>query len=844
MSTDWRSATISSRLAALGDRLAAKTAITEGEASVRYAELNAAATAIARKLTTVGGIRPSFVCLLFHSKIAAIEAMFGASRAGRAYVSLDAGDPDERLRFILRDSQPIAVLTEAALLDRARALARAGCEVIDVGALNPGTEGEPFPVASPGATAYVVYTSGSTGTPKGVTQTQANLLFFANAYARALEITAADRLSLVFSLSFGASNLNIFAGLLNGATLCAYDVRTSGAAGLAEWLDRERVSVLHTVPTLFRELMSGLAPGRRLTNLRAIDLAGEALFDSDAELYRSHTQERCRLVNQLGATEVSIIAQYQVGRRACTASSGIVPVGKSPDGVRVLIRREDGSEAERNEIGEIVVCSSHVSPGYWQRPELNSSTFEADPAQRGEKRYLTRDLGRIDDDGNLHFLGRRGSRVKIRGCSVDLTEVEAALCACPGVAKAAVLAVGGGPQAEAGRLAAYVVAATDRERDPVRNPIRIRRDLVKRLPAYMLPTVFAFLDAFPLTSSGKVDRTALAAIEPPQNERSSEPPRDSVEKTVARLFEEVLSQPSVSRQDDFFLLGGDSLSVVELQTLLRDAFGLSLTNIYDDATVSGIAAEIRACATRASSSGLEPLPILFPLRERGSAPPLFLVHGRLGQALVSPHFLRLLGDEQPVWAFQARGLDGLDAPHATIEAMAAHYLAEMRKRRPKGPYFIGSLCAGALIAIAMARMLESVDEPVLPLLLLDPPERPFAMESAAMTEERLLARLKKKQLRGTVDAPLDDPLYAAASVRVARAMEQAITAYRPQPYYGAVYMLSTHGRIVESTALTSLYAGKVVRYEVAATHREILDTRNELFATQLSRCLEEIRQAA
>jgi hypothetical protein len=500
------------------------------------------------------------------------------------------------------------------------------------------------------------------------------------------------------------------------------------------------------VPTLFRELMSGLGPDSRLANLRVIDLAGEALYCSDVELFRSRTPEACCLVNQLGATEASIIAQYRVGRRPGASPSAIVPVGRSPDGVRVLIRREDGGTAERNEIGEIVVCSSHVSPGYWQRSELNSSTFEADPAQRGERRYFTRDLGRIDDEGNLHFLGRGGSRVKIRGYSVDLAEVEAALCGCPGITKAAVLALGGGPQAEARRLVAYAVAATDGDRDAVRG----RRHLAKCLPPYMLPTVVAFLDAFPLTSSGKIDRAALAAIEPPQSEPSSEPPRDSVEETVARLFGEVLSQPSVNRRDDFFLLGGDSLSVVELQTLLRDAFGVSLTNIYDDPTVSGIAAEIRACGTRASSSRPQPLPILFPLRERGSAPPLFLVHGRLGQALVSPHFLRLLGDDQPVWAFQARGLDGLEAPHATIEAMAAHYLAEMRKRRPDGPYFIGALCAGALIAIAMARMLDEVDEPVLPLLLLDPPERPFAMHSGAMTEERLLARLKNKQLRGTV----------------------------------------------------------------------------------------------
>jgi thioesterase domain-containing protein len=238
------------------------------------------------------------------------------------------------------------------------------------------------------------------------------------------------------------------------------------------------------------------------------------------------------------------------------------------------------------------------------------------------------------------------------------------------------------------------------------------------------------------------------------------------------------------------------------------------------------------------------MPILVALRPHGYRPPLFLVHGRLGQALVSPHFLELLGEDQPVWAFQARGLDGLEAPHAAIEAMAADYLAEMRKLRPTGPYFLGALCAGALIAMAMARRLTDEGESVLPLLLLDPPERPFAMAKASMTEERLLARLKKKQLRRTIDAPVDDPVYAKASIRVARALERAIRAHRPQPYRGAVCMLSSRGRIEESSAMTELYGGKVTRYEVARTHRDILDAHNALFATQLSRCLEEIREIA
>jgi acyl carrier protein len=351
------------------------------------------------------------------------------------------------------------------------------------------------------------------------------------------------------------------------------------------------------------------------------------------------------------------------------------------------------------------------------------------------------------------------------------------------------------------------------------------------------------VDELPVTSSGKIDRRALAALETSRVEdRAAEPPRDGVERKIAAIFQRLLKEGDVGRDADFFLLGGDSLSLLELQTRLRDAFGVPLVSIHEDPTVAAIAVQVRA-AQAASSGGRLAMPVLFALREQGSAPPLYLVHGRLGQALVTPHFLQLLGDDQPVWAFQARGLDGIEAPHAAIEAMAADYVDEVRKRQPEGPYFIGALCAGALIAMSMGRLLSRMGKTVLPLLLLDPPDRPFAMASASMTEERLLARLTKKQLKGRVDAPLDDPLFAKASIRVARAMERAVRTHRPQPYHGPVYMLSSGGRLEESTPATELYAGKVTRYEVARTHSEILDTHNELFATQLARCLKEIREA-
>ena len=592
MKTAFAPATIGSRLATIADRLAGKTALTEGETQVSFGELDAAASAIARRVVVAGRDRSGFVGLLYENKVPAVKAIFGAARSGRAYVPLDAGDPDERLRFVLKDSEPVALLTETSLLQRARALASSSCAVIDLTALESDDEATVLPRVTSDTPAYMFYTSGSTGQPKGVVQTHRNLLFFADAYSKTLRIDAADRLTFLFSLSFGAANMDIFGGLLSGATLYGYDIRLDGVPPLADWLDRERITVFHAVPTVFRELFASLAPDRKFAHLRAIDLGGEALFDSDVELFRRHTVDGCIFVNHLAATEAHVIAQHVIEHRDPRPSTGILPAGRSPEGLRVLIQRDDGTAADTNEVGAIVVSSPHVSPGYWRRPELNATAFSADPLVTGWRRYFTGDLGRIDAEGNLHFLGRRDSRVKIRGHTVELTEVEAALSACPGVTKAAVLVLNGERQSALDRLVAYLAVSPGAER----NSVLVRRRLAQQLPSYMLPSAFLFVDALPLTASGKIDRKALAAMElrtETSQTRGFEPPADDLERAIAGIFQQMLKHAPIGRGDDFFLLGGDSLSVVELQTRLRDTFGVTLVSLHEASTVAGVAAEIR-----------------------------------------------------------------------------------------------------------------------------------------------------------------------------------------------------------------------------------------------------------
>jgi amino acid adenylation domain-containing protein len=836
--------TIADRVASFARRSPELPAIVDGDAQLTYAELDASGTRLAHALAAVGpGAQPGNVCLLFESRIGAVQAIVGTARSGHAYVPLDAADPAERLRFVVEDCAPVAILTEPSLVERARNVAPRGVPVVDLCDV-PRKTGGFLPAVGGDATAYLYYTSGSTGRPKGVRQTHDNLRFFVDAYGRSVGIGEGDRITMMYAVSFAAGIGGIYRAVALGGTLCAYDLARSGIDGLPAWLDRERISMLHTFPMIFREVARRLAPGRVLPHLDVVHLGGESLYAGDVDLFRAHTLPHCRLVHQLSATEIGVIAQNVIDHRIAMPASAVIPVGKPLPGVRIEIHRTDGSPAGVDEAGEIVACSRHVSPGYWRRPDLDAAAFAADPVDPAGRCYRTGDSGRIDAEGNLHFLGRAGSRVKIRGHTVDVAEIEAALASCPGVARAAVAPEADPADAKAQRLVAWIEARDDASR----SASTIARHLSTRLPLHMLPASIRFVAALPLTPGGKLDRRQLASLDVlPSGDAHLVAPRDAVEAAVAHVFQALLKRESVSADDDFFLSGGDSLLAAELAARLADAFGVRAGPFHKDATIAGIAAEIRRERNATQSAPLSRTqPMLVRLWPHGRQIPLFLVHGRYGQAFVSPPFMRLLGNEQPVWVFQARGLDGVSEPHATIEAMAQDYVAALRSVRPRGPYFIGGLCIGGFIAAAMAQALRSAGEDVLPLLLFDPPGRALAGANGEADPGYLAGKMRARDAAGKLLGPMSEPGRLDASLKTAKALDAAIARYRPQPYDGAVYVLSSRSRIrgADPLDLRSVFTGRFKRYEVGESHRHALDPRNPVFAGTLSRCLELIRASA
>ena len=563
-----------------------RIAIRSGGRSMTYAELNAAANRLGRAILHAAG-EADRVVLLFEQGGPVIVAVLAVLKAGKTYVPLDPSYPAARLAELVEDSEAGLILTDDAHLEGAKRLASGrSLPVLSSDAVDPAARGDDLGMSvAPDAIAYMLYTSGSTGRPKGVVQKHRNLLHFVRTYTNSCRITPDDRIAWLHSITFSASNMNVYPALLNGAAVYPHDVKRRGVDGLAELLMGERITVCQCVPTVFRHFLSGLTGEERFPDLRVFELGGEPVYRRDVELFRVRVGTHCVLVNRLAFTEASVAAQYFITADIELPASA-VPVGRPAEGMEILVLGEDGREAGREEVGEIALRSHHLSPGYWRRPDLTAKAFTNGG---GPRTYRTGDMGRIRADGLLEYAGRKDFRVKVRGYTIEVAEVEAALLEIGGVKSAVVVAREDhrGDQ----RLVAYLVPAG---MAPTADELRTR--LGDRLPDFMVPSAFMVLDAFPLTSTGKLDRLALPAPDLTQVETAGgyAAPRTDTEAKVAAIWAEVFALDRVGIHDDFFALGGHSLLAGRIAARIRQAYGvdLSLGALFDAPTVAELCGQL------------------------------------------------------------------------------------------------------------------------------------------------------------------------------------------------------------------------------------------------------------
>ena len=566
-------------------RLAIKTA----QHTWSYDVLNREANRIAQAILGRAGAGRTGVVILIEQSAPLIAAYLGAMKAGKIAVVLDPAQPPARLTEFVQETEPTCVVCGAQQSTLAMELAGSTCPVIRLDQLPANlAETAPDTPSAPGDAALILYTSGSTGRPKGVIGDHRTWIHNARSYANTLYVSCEDRVTL---LSLGTSQAvkNIFLALLNGAALFPFELRQKGLDEFLALLEREKITITVLGASLFRSLADVLPKPEHLSHLRLIRLGSEPVQKSDLDLYKKHFPASCVLVNGLASGETATTRFYCMDH-STEISASILPVGYPVEGKTVLLLDDDCKAVQSGQVGEIVVQSEYLAPGYWANRELTDAVFRPSETPGGARWYFTGDLGRMDENGCLTCLGRKNARVKIRGYGVDLIEVEMAITRLDPVKEAVVMA----HQNSAGYayLVAYIVPVTL----PGPSNDELRQTLGATMADYMIPTTFVILSALPRTTSGKIDRQALPAPGRPYQDptRPLTLPRTAAETTIAKIWGEVLGHETVDVHDHFYDLGGESLQALRIMAKIRQAFNVEvdLQSLVEAPTVAEMALQV------------------------------------------------------------------------------------------------------------------------------------------------------------------------------------------------------------------------------------------------------------
>ena len=567
-----------------------RIALKSGEQLVTYKELNGLANRIARTILSQRREREEPIALLIEQGVIMIAAILGVLKTSKIYIPLDPSYPSARSSHILADSDAELILTNSRNLPLAKALDQKGIPCINIDGVDASVSSENLDLSiSPDAPANILYTSGSTGRPKGVVQTHRNILHDIRHYTNSLAISSSDRMTLLYSCSVHGSVRGIFGALLKGASLYPLSIREEGLDSLAALLIKEKITIYHSVPTVFRHFAMTLRGDERFPSLRVIRFGGERVLAKDIELCRKHFPADCIICTGLGTSETAHLTQYLMDNETAIPG-GVVPAGYPVEDMEVLLLDELGEEVGFGIVGELAVRSRYLSPGYWQNPSLTVKTFLTDPSGGDLRIYRTGDLGRRHSNGCIDILGRTDFQIKVRGFRIEVAEIEAVLLELDCVGEAVVNAWE--DSTGENRLAAYIVPGWRKR--PTTGDLR---DLLKkRLPDTMIPDSFIILEAMPLTPNGKFDRKALPAPDSkrPGTEDSYVAPRTPIENVLAGIWCEILGFKEVGIHDNFFELGGHSLLATQIISQLRKVFHVEipLRSLFEYPTIAGLAIQI------------------------------------------------------------------------------------------------------------------------------------------------------------------------------------------------------------------------------------------------------------
>lgn len=804
-------------------------ALTDSITRLTYREFDEQSNRLAHLLQQHGAGPGSLVALCLERGPHIALTLLAILKTGAAYVSLDPAYPAARLHLMVSDCRPAVLITQdrlEGLLGSVLAMESSGAKPVLVSLEAARAEIERQPSTPPetsitaDSTAYICYTSGSTGRPKGVVIPHRAIVRLVSQtdYAH----FGPEETWLEFApVAFDASTVEIWGPLLNGGRVAVFPPGLPSLGELADFIVQQGVTSMFLTTGLFQQLVDG--PLERLTCLRQLLTGGEVM--SPRHMTRARTLlPHVRLLHVYGPTENTTFTTshevVSVPEDGCS-----IPIGRPIPHSTVYLLDPLRQPVPIGVPGELYTGGDGLASGYLGRPELNAERFVPHPfdATPGARLYRTGDLARWLPDGTIDFLGRVDRQIKLRGFRLEPGEIEAVLLRHPTVAQAAVLVERNPDFGD--RLVAYVAARPQARPDPN----GWREHLQKQLPDYMVPAVLIPVPKIPLNANGKIDQAALPKVDhahvadrPPVL-----PPRDPVETRLVAIWEKSLGVSPIGVQDNFFQLGGHSMSGVRLFSRIEEEFGrrLPIAMLFECPRLEQLAARLRDSSPPPVCSSL------VTLQPHGSRPPVFFVHGAGGGNLWTyTNLVPYLGPDQPVYGLESRGMRGL--PEFTrIEDMAGHYLREIRTVQPQGPYYLSGYCFGGNVVFEMARQLEAAGEKLALVALLDsaaanssyqrlPWRRPefylrFAVNTTHWLRDfsaqpfrdqvryvrrkgRILARraadrLLRRPEPFNVEEVIEASLFPELELNLWRTHVQAMASYHPAPFNGRIVLFRTLG---------------------------------------------------
>jgi amino acid adenylation domain-containing protein len=784
-------------------------AISGSDGNLTYSQLYRRSSAIAAKLRSIGVSNNDLVAVCADSRKCIIECVLGILQAGAAFVPLSPSIPIKRLESLLAECTPKWALVEPKVAERFHSLATEHpIEIISPDPeREPGLHGvrESSGESQGDDLSYIFFTSGSTGNPKAIAGRLKAIDHFIRWEINTFGIGPGTRVSQLMSPMFDAFMRDIFTPLCSGGTVCippSHEVLLDGRQ-LGKWIREERIAVVHTVPSLFRTIVNHSNGDGGWPDLRYVLLSGEPILPSDVkkwyELVGNHGP---RLVNLYGPSETTMTKFVYVVNES-DQSRRVVPIGKPMTGATAVAVDQFGRACAPGIVGELYIRTPFRSLGYYNRPALTAEVFVQNPFSQDAEDfvYKTGDLARPTVDGNFELVGRRDHQVKIRGVRIELGEVEKAVGECPGVGQAVVIAREDSPGDK--RLVTYFVTNEGAQL----NASGVRDYLTPRLPDYMIPSAWVMLEKMPLTSNGKADRKTLEAMVPEaghQVQSVDTEERTPVEEILCDIWCQVLKLTFVGVHDNFLQLGGLSLLITQVISLIQTAFAIEmpLSVLFEAPTVAKMAKYLAAARTRYEERprGSQ---ILVSIQPQGTRTPFFCVHAVGGQVISYAELSQELGQDQPFYGLQSPRSDLLPESSTSIEQMATLYNREIRSVQPGGPYLLGGWSMGGLVAWEMAQQLMKEGETIDLLALIDT-KLPSKYREADDRADKMsmLARFASdmSQLVGRDPRPLAEQFSQATPQDQWNMVQETLTSY------GVLAPKTAHA---EMTALLNVFTRNV-----------------------------------